>query len=516
MIRSLLDGEGVRERLLGCEAGERALTNVLHIAELLGRAEAAEKLGMQGLRKWLAERRDPALPGSDEYQLRLESDEDAVKVMTVHKSKGLEFPIVFCPFAWSRKEQRKGEAVVFHDEDARAVCDIGSSEYDDHSARAAQESLAEEVRLLYVALTRAKNRCYVALAAVRKEEASAMAHLMRGTDGSDMQQGLSDFFERAAGRARVRNLPWETPEPLSGVRAAGPEPLERAFGAAIDRTWGMASYTAFIHGLHRDADAADRDMLSRTSGTDLPEKRERANDIFSFPRGARAGTLLHEVFERIGFADDGGKIRSVTEETLARYGFDAAWTETVTGMVQRVLAVDLGGFSLKEVQDSERLTELEFMVPLDTLTPRDLEEALRGCADGGVPEATPRFHFDPVKGFLRGFMDLVFVHEGRYFLVDWKSNHLGGAVEDYHQDALAEAMAREGYVLQYHLYCVALDRYLHNRLEGYAYDAHFGGVIYVFLRGVDPAKGPEYGIFRARPDGEDVARLAGILMGETS
>ncbi len=516
MIRSLLDGEGVRERLLGGEAGERALTNVLHIAELLGRAEAAEKLGMQGLRKWLAERRDPALPVSDEYQLRLESDEDAVKVMTVHKSKGLEFAIVFCPFAWSTKDQKKGEVVVFHDEDARAVCDLGSPEYDDHRARAAREALAEDVRLLYVALTRAKNRCYVALAAVRKEGDSAMTHLMQGTEGFDMQQGLSDFLERAAGRAQVKLLPRGEPGPPPGGRSSGPVPAERVLGAAIDRTWGMASYTAFIRGIHRASDAADRDMLHQAARTDTPEKQGRENDIFSFPRGARAGTLLHEVFERIGFAQDGGEIRSVAEETLARYGFDTAWTDAVTGMVQRVLAADLGGFSLSRVQDSERLVELEFMFPLHTLTPQGLDEALRGCAAGSAPSPSARFHFDPVKGFLRGFMDLVFVHGGKYFLVDWKSNHLGDTVEDYHRDALAAAMAREGYVLQYHLYCVALNRYLRNRLEGYAYDAQFGGVIYVFLRGVDPAKGPEYGIFRARPDGEDVARLAGILMGETS
>ncbi len=516
MIRSLLDREGVRPRLLGCEGGERALTNVLHIAEILGRAEAADRLGMQGLRKWLAERRDPALPGNDEYQLRLESDEDAVRVMTVHKSKGLEFPIVFCPFAWSAGDRRKREGVVFHDEADRAVFDLGSGEYDIHSALAATESEAEDVRLLYVALTRAKNRCYAALTAVRNEARSAMALLLGQPGGTGIRQGLSDLVERSAGMARVKRLPREEPLSPEGSSAAGPEPAARLFTRAVDRTWGMASYTSFVRGLHRAGDAADRDMLRHAALEDVGQRKDRARDIFSFPRGARAGTLLHEVFERIDFTAGRDAIRAVAEETLAKYGFDTAWAEAVTAMVGNVLASDLGGMSLAGVTRDRRLTELEFMFPLKTLTPEGLHRALHGClppgSPAGMPYPTARLAFDPVKGFLRGFMDLVFVHERRYFLVDWKSNHLGDAVEDYHPDALASVMAREGYVLQYHLYCVALDQYLRNRMDGYDYDSHFGGVIYVFLRGVDPAKGSGYGIFRARSDGETVARMAAVLM----
>ncbi len=129
-----------------------------------------------------------------------------------------------------------------------------------------------------------------------------------------------------------------------------------------------------------------------------------------------------------------------------------------------------------------------------------------------MPANTPRFTFEPVKGFLRGFMDLVFMHEGKYYLIDWKSNHLGDTVEDYSQDALLKSMIRDNYILQYHLYCVALDQYLKQRLQGYNYDEHFGGVFYVYLRGVDPGRGPEYGIFRARPDEENLVKLSEVLM----
>jgi exodeoxyribonuclease V beta subunit len=509
MISRLLDGQRVRSRLLGMVSGERALTNVLHIAELLGKAEAAFKLGMQGLRKWLAERRDPAVPGSDEYQLRLESDDDAVRVMTVHKSKGLEFPVVFCPFAWGAVKPDKREGVLFHDDAHAAVLDMGSNEQESHREKASQESLAENVRLLYVALTRAKNRCYVAWGKVKGAEGSAMAHLMKGVDAADLHGGLEEFLGAGSGYTRVLDIPRNRPEPPMRPASTQEEPAARVFHGNIDRTWGMASYTAFIHGLHRGSDAADRDTLWQGQRHGAEEKRERPKDIFSFPKGARAGTLLHEVFEKIDFTVGDEKIRAVAKDTLAGHGFDSNWTDIVTGMVRKVLDVDLGGFHLSGLEKRERLTELEFMFPIKQLTPDILEQAL---ADSLPSFSSPRFAFDPVKGFLRGFMDLVFMHEGRYYLIDWKSNHLGYRVEDYGQESLLESMTRDNYILQYHLYTVALHRYLRNRLEGYSYDEHFGGIFYVYLRGVDPAMGPEYGLFRARPDEGKVERLCDVLL----
>jgi len=512
VIRRLLDGQHVRGRLLGLDGGERTLTNVLHIAELLGRAEAAEKLGVQGLRKWLAERRAPEFPGSEEYQLRLESDDDAVRVMTVHKSKGLEFPVVFCPFAWGASREEKGEAVLFHDATRKAVLDLGSAEQEDHRGQAGIEALAENVRLLYVALTRARDRCYVAWGGVRSAEQSAMAHLLGHLGEKDPREGLEEYLDRETDHACVTDLPGDRPEPLRAAVASPEEPAARVFSRAIDRTWGMASYTSFTRGLHAQDEAADRDVLAYSAEDGAEEKGKRDRDIFSFPRGARAGTLLHEIFEKLDFTAGEAGMRSVVGRTLADQGFDPPWTDAVTSMVHRVLDVDLGGFSLAGVRDSDRLTELEFMYPIRTVTPEVLVGALGGSMQGGLPAPTSRFSFDPVRGFLRGFMDLVFRHDGKYYLVDWKSNHLGDHVEDYRQDALLHVMVRDGYVLQYHLYCVALHRYLVQRLEGYDYDEHFGGVFYVFLRGVDPGKGMAYGVFRARPGREVIGALEDTIV----
>jgi exodeoxyribonuclease V beta subunit len=528
MMKRLMDTQGVRSRLLGMVSGERALTNVLHMAEILGKAEAAEKLGMQGLRKWLAERRDPSVPGSDEYQLRLESDDDAVRVMTVHKSKGLEFPVVFCPFAWGAVKPDKGEGVLFHDDAHNPMLDLGSNEQEDHREKSVRESLAENVRLLYVALTRAKNRCYVAWGKVKGADKSAMAHLMKGVDTTDLHKGLEEFLGSGSGHTRVLDIPRNPPEPPARKALTPDEPVARIFEGTIDRTWGMASYTAFIHGLHKGSEAADRDTLWQGVRQAAQEKVEREKDIFSFPKGARAGILLHEVFEKLDFTAGDDVTRVVVSDTLAGHGFDLAWTDVVTGMVRKVLDVDLGGFRLSGLENSERLTELEFMFPIKQLTRGILEQTIIDCVpfmnipsppEGQgqaetplVPADTHRFSFDPVKGFLRGFMDLIFIYNGKYYLIDWKSNHLGNSVQDYGQDALMKSMIRDSYILQYHLYCVALHRYLRNRQEGYSYDDHFGGVFYVYLRGVDPSKGPEYGIFRARPDEENLVKMSEVLI----
>jgi exodeoxyribonuclease V beta subunit len=160
-------------------------------------------------------------------------------------------------------------------------------------------------------------------------------------------------------------------------------------------------------------------------------------------------------------------------------------------------------FRFSRVTGPERLNELEFYFPLKRIGPQVLVEVFGRVGlhelSGEFPERLGRLDFSPQKGFMKGFMDLVFRYEGRFYLVDWKSNHLGPRVEDYDAQGLAAAMQKGTYILQYHIYALALHRYLKWRLPGYGYETHFGGVRYVFLRGVDPDRGPQYGVYRARP-----------------
>ena len=176
-------------------------------------------------------------------------------------------------------------------------------------------------------------------------------------------------------------------------------------------------------------------------------------------------------------------------------------------------------FTLADIPMANRLNELEFFLPLKRISPERLREAFApfpGMLLGSEASWLERLRvldFTPVHGFLRGFIDLVFSCNNRFYLVDWKSNHLGNTLEDYGPSALTEAMIREYYLLQYHLYVVALDRYLAIRVPGYCYENHFGGVYYIFLRGVDPETGSHYGVFHDHPSKSLVESLASTLLG---
>jgi len=520
MFRRLIDSEGVRERLLGMERGERALTNVLHVAELLGRAEAEGGLGMRALRKWLALKMDPRAPKPEESQLRLESDDEAVKVMTVHKSKGLEFEVVFCPFAWRTNRPKNDLSCWFHDENGDVVLDLGSKDWDEHRCRESQEMMAEDLRLFYVSVTRAKKRCYVALVDVKNAkkgnvpEASA-PHLLLGADGGGgIQEGLRGLVERAKGRIRVVPMPRGAHAfPREGARGA--EPVARAFTGIVDRSWRLVSFTALTRGVSSEHVDQARDIDHDPLATQ-PDMAER-KDAFSFPAGAASGVLLHEIFEKIDFAAGAGEIQEMCRQALVSHGFDPGWTDTVSSMVQRVLGADLGGFSLRDVGATNRLSELEFFYPLRLVGWRELGDALEACIGCDLPAGqglkTPRLVFDPIRGFVRGFMDLVFSHGGKFYLVDWKSNRLGENPSVYSPASLQEAMLRNNYVLQYLLYLVGLDLYLASRVPGYRYETHFGGVFYVFLRGVNPGWGAGSGIYYARPSTAALGRIRAALVG---
>ena len=205
-------------------------------------------------------------------------------------------------------------------------------------------------------------------------------------------------------------------------------------------------------------------------------------------------------------------------EALGSHGFAETWDETTLGMVHRVLSVPLEGegecFSLNGVALADRLNELEFYFRLKSMDQATLGQLFE---KEGLPADNPsrigRLDFAPVRGFVRGFIDLVFRFGNRFYLVDWKSNFLGSKIADYDQTGLACAMAEGYYILQYHLYTLALDRYLRLRVPNYEYDRHFGAVFYVFLRGVDPEQGSEFGIYRARPGGEWIDEMAKKLIG---
>ena len=545
MSRELMAREGMRGRLLGYADGERRLTNILHCFELLHREEHERGTGMEGLIAWFSERLGAECE-QDEHQIRLETDEAAVKIVTVHVSKGLEYPVVFCPFLWGGANQ-KGEVVMFHDEHWRLVKDFGSAEVDLHRSLAGKELLAESLRLLYVALTRAKYRCYLFAGKTRAEispinyllhassdtrvaenQAAALAGEMKVMTAESMAGELHALAGSSGGRIGFKRMMREEAEESAFLARTtlpeGSEPPEpRRFSGALDTSWRVSSFTSFSRHesghQQQSAELPDRDE-SRVAG-EQPIAAAKGESIFTFPRGAQAGIFMHGIFEKLDFAAPYDEVVSeLVAQGLARYGYKPEWQEHITKMVYNVLGTHLSptGFTLGALRKGSWSTELEFFFPLRFINSSQLAELLGSCGllSGGIDLALlgESMHFRPVKGMLMGFMDMVFEQDGRYYLLDWKSNHLGNSLDDYGEDGMRQAMQKNLYPLQYLLYSVALNRYLSLRIKNYRYSSHFGGVIYVFLRGVSMEHGEERGFFRDVPPQGLIDALTNLLIEE--
>ena len=536
MMRWLMAREGVRTRLLAYPDGDRRLTNLLHLAEILHQQTVQEEPGMASLLKWFADKLNPATPRSEEHQLRLESDARAVRIVTIHRSKGLEYPVVFCPFGWEGSLISNDRDVICHEQGPprRRVLDLGSDQVERRRRLAQQEMLAENLRLLYVALTRAKTRCYLVWGHINTAETSAAAYLLHRPecDGDDILAtltthltGLTDDDRRAelarlaaasGGSILLKDIPADRSVPPSAPTNDATPLFCRNFSGVIDTTWRFSSYSALVSRRNTDADSPDRDAhfpLSVAGSDDvgsaiaLPATELRT--IFTFPKGARAGIFFHELLEQLDFMDSVTENRETRiHEKLRAHGFDPSWTAAVKSAIDRVLSVSLDsgtpGLTLESVGLRQRLNELAFYFPVKPVTPRRLRDIFAAHPTAGIPPAFPsdleKLNFTPSHGFLKGYIDMAFISEGRYYLIDWKSNHLGHRTEDYHTEKLQTAMNEAYYILQYCLYTLALNRYLKMRDPAYSYETHFGGVFYIFIRGVDPEKGPAYGIYRDRPD----------------
>jgi exodeoxyribonuclease V beta subunit len=548
MSRDLLLKEKVLNRLMAFPDGERRNTNLLHLLEVLHRISIEKKLNMPGLLKWLSEQRRDSTRGREEHQLRLESDENAVKVATIHKCKGLEYPIVYCPFSWdgSRIGKSKGP-ILFHDQgdDMRLTLDLGSQERETNRVSAEKELLAENMRLLYVALTRAKNRCTLVWGRINEADTSAPAYLLYPRNSEPGEENIvhvtgenfkalsdEDVFHalevakgKAGGAIRLSDMPIGEGPKRAAPREESSALESRVFSGNIDRQWHISSFSSLVSAYRQGADLADRDAISTAEDQKEKEPEEAVTQeapvgIFAFPKGARAGTFMHDIFEHLDFTDP-QVLKSLVADRLKAYGYEMTWLESLCNMVEKVVSAPLDpdnpGFQLARIRNQDRINELEFYFPLKPISAKKIEGLFSTVGSPKAPDSFPerigRMTFSRVKGFMKGFMDTVFQYQDRFYLVDWKSNHLGNRVEDYNQEGVIRAMEEGGYHFQYHIYTVALNMYLKLRLPGFDYKRHFGGVYYIFLRGVDPGRGPHFGIYRHRPPGKLIEALCAQMIG---
>ena len=517
MFRDLIDSQDIRARIVSLAAGERRLTNFLHLAELLHEAESAGGLTPDALCSWFREQRENERVSQDRFQLRLESDEDAVQIVTIHKSKGLEYPIVFCPFFWTKAELPGHQELLFHDRDLNNCLTFDlrgkSGGMTQHRAWQSEETIAEELRLLYVAITRARNRCYIYVPEKIKE--SPLDRLIRPTNSESPADRIRTIAATCLDSISISPVRFDFREKI--VPRADPEktgaPLAaRSFTGRVSQLAITASFSALnvTESELSDLDTITSEEIARLTPS-VPEKSDLS--ILTFDRGRRTGDFFHDVLEQMDFQNL-EKLSELIESKLGLYGFTRTLHRpAIQELLERLPEIELSpGLRLRDIPTHERLSECEFYYPLAHLSPSVLVKTVAQWKTIGTDAQSRlgKLRFDPIEGFLSGFIDLLFRFKNRYYLVDWKSNWLGNRPSDYGPEDTRKAMLKHNYYLQYHLYTLAVDLFLKQRLPGYSYEKHFGGVFYVFLRGLDPMD-PSRGIFRDRPTTETMQSLRKLI-----
>ncbi|MCB1016497.1 MAG: UvrD-helicase domain-containing protein [Acidimicrobiales bacterium] len=563
VLRRVEAGTRLSERLLGTVGGDRLLSDLRHLAELLHARQADHPSSLTALSGWVAEQRAAAAEpgaesGAESARRRLETDADAVAVHTIHSAKGLEFPIVLLPSLWDARRQDDDDVCTFHDTDGHRALSVGGGgdlrrwQLD----RAEDERDQEELRLLYVALTRARHRVVAWWASASDSDRSPLARVLLAADpATGAVARCLDHVpteDEITVELTARLLPTVEATGATGERY-DPPALDAAalsvarFDRGFDRCWVRTSYSGLTREAHETGPRLDVDLGrdpggEGTSVAAADAEREEAATVdeprlesgaaadaealplplADVPGGARVGTLVHEVLEQIDFAaaDLDAELVAATEAAGAPRLVEGHEPALVAGVAQ-ALRTPWGeawdDVRLCDLTRHDRLDELAFDLPLaGGDRPHDRLVTMAAVADvfAGLPAGDPLAGYherlrDPlltaeVRGFLSGSIDLVARladgpgGDARHVVVDYKTNHLVphgevGLTAHYRPEALAAAMADAHYPLQAALYAVALHRFLRWRLPAYDPGRHLGGVAYLFLRGMVGPDTPRVG-----------------------
>ncbi|PPI85271.1 exodeoxyribonuclease V subunit beta [Marinobacter maroccanus] len=527
MLRSFLMDFEVPGRLLQRPDGERRLTDILHIAELL-QQDSLQLDGEHALVHHYTQILRAADEEDEHRTLRLESDAGLVKVITVHKSKGLEYPLVFLPFGTAFRAQSEKQAFVrYHDDQGKLVTVFDPAPED--VARADQERLGEDIRKLYVALTRARFATWVGTAALDNWQQSGLGYLIAGDGLGRISDCLSQLSQ---GRAEIRISPLPDPDETQYHEQA-PEALGPALVSSREakEDWWIASYSSIEYtgmtgtgiAFTGEVEDAQAQNLLEESSQEAGEEAEpiaTQRNQHNFPKGAGPGTFLHELLE---WCTQQGFKRLVDNppllhEQLTRRCGTRGWSDWVEplerwllALISRPLSLDRAGRERVSLANLTTLRpELEFWFESRNVSVRKLDQLVTAHTLNGADR--PRVEETRFNGMLKGFIDLVFEHNGQYYVLDYKSNTLGEDDSAYTDQAMGNAILDKRYDLQYLLYLLALHRLLKARLPDYDYDRHIGGAVYLFLRGVDSASG---GAFTDKPPRVLIEQLDALFDGES-
>lgn len=524
MLHQILLEQGISERLLSQATGERDLTDFLHLAEILQQAATLHESEAE-LLSWFEKQIQGE--GRQEAQIRLESERQLVKIVTIHKSKGLEYDLVWLPFlaAPSKDPSKKDINIYYSKERDETLWDIENRNLN----ALCEETFAEELRLLYVALTRAKYQMAFALPAQFDKKWNALHYVLsQGEIGKEIALSapkntetlLQTFKEKMRDNVEICTKPNLEALPTLSINTKNDDFKAAEFTGNIEQDWRITSFTS-IEQVHRRQnyftesagkkhavfdDAKDYDSQNAIEiSTALLNENE--SNILDLPRGKQVGTALHRHFENCYFSD----LANIEEIDKLRQSLqlDETFTEPLQNWLQQISHTPLSneiGIALADLANKDCIKEMPFYLAIrEHFDVESFNRALK--AHHHLPSEP--LQFEQIQGMVRGSIDLVFRHNGKYYLVDYKSNFLGSTLADYNQEALKKEMLHSHYDWQYLIYTLALHRYLQSVVPHYDYARDFGGVFYLFLRGMNGE--PQSGVFYDHPSVELITELDGVF-----
>ncbi|MBW2658303.1 MAG: exodeoxyribonuclease V subunit beta [Deltaproteobacteria bacterium] len=513
MMSRLIVDEDVYPVLSRQRGTERSITNIQHLIEMIQEAEVTEQLQIGQTLLWLQRMTDSAWSVQESGELRLESDEEAVQIITMHGAKGLEFPVVFCPALWYRSNRlaREKYCIAGHDQEGNIIIDLGSEMFEIYRQKGVDEEMAEDLRLLYVALTRAGIRCYVMWGDIKG----------RGIVGDSFESALGYmvFPEGPCSAGEQREtleklsispavhfvlLERDTPPPVYRQKVCRHDlQPEHPSGRELHTDWQVSSYSSMTS-LSDYEDELPAPIGKDESGGTIP--------VTGLPAGPNFGNMVHDLLESVPFSEFAASegTGAVPADAGRKYGV-AVKSDPLYQLLRNIVTTPLplptgSSVSLASLSESSCLKEMEFYFRMSRLETEQINRIL------STDPAVCRLSHRVMEGYLTGFIDLIYEYGGRYYILDYKTNYLGNGMEDYRKENLFRSMRSHNYGLQFWIYTLVLHRHLQNVVGDYSYKDHFGGVFYLFVRGMHPDH-PGNGVFTALPDFERLSALEQIFGG---
>ena len=545
-INQVLQHFDVEQGLLKHHAdGLRRVTDLRHLTELL-QQQSLQLVGEAQLIHWFESCLLEPDHNNDNQQIRLESDANLVQIITLHSSKGLEFPLVFMPFASSYKTAQQA---LYHNDQQQLEVDFLIQE--PNLQKADFERLAEDIRLFYVAVTRAVYYCSIGVWNIslgKSKKVSGFGQsalgclLMSAKDGpeEDPEQAITDqhIAQQIQALAAKCDLSYraftnsqsETPQAFVTASRDAEQGQLKALQLTkpVSRAWRLTSYSAISRQqVHLDMPGPGQDegqdqVLDSAQGEQLaepsPQNTELLQSPFSFERGANAGSFLHGVLENIDLQKPEQLAEVITQQSTW-FGIGDEWHGCLENWLTDVLLAPFSAqpktakptpsISLAQLSAKQVKVEMEFHMPLHEVKVGDFNRIINQY----YKQHARDYQFEQLNGMIKGFIDLMFEFESKFYVADYKSNHLGDSYEHYHHGAMEEAMTGHDYHLQAILYTLALHRWLKHKLPNYDYHTHIGGAYYLFIRGMSQTA-PGNGVYFVLPEKSMIEALDDLFSGK--